>query len=114
MKEGEGCRGSSVCVTLRYRNIDLTDLLVVVGIPSSERSGISALRGELGARRNLWIVCVAPLRLGGLRWGLRWKKSNPSVGWEVPVKSQRLKSESCMERADDTRSRQTCNRTLLH
>jgi hypothetical protein len=33
-------------------------------------------------------VCVAPLRLGGLRG----KKSTPSVGWEVPVKSQRLAS----------------------
>jgi hypothetical protein len=29
------------------------------------------------------IVCVAPLRLGGLRG----KKSTPSVGWEVPVRS---------------------------
>jgi hypothetical protein len=55
---------SSVCVTLRCRNIYLTDLLVGVGIPSSERSGSSALRGELGARQNLWIVCVAPLRSG--------------------------------------------------
>jgi hypothetical protein len=83
MKEGEGGRGSFVCVTLRCRNINLTDLLVGVGIVSSERSGSSALRGELGARRNLWIVCVAPLRLGGLRG----KKSTPSIGWEVPVKS---------------------------
>jgi hypothetical protein len=66
---------------LRYGNIDLTDLLVGVETPSSERSGSSALRGELGARRNLWIVCVAHLRL----WGLRGKKSTPSVGWEVPM-----------------------------
>jgi hypothetical protein len=37
----------------------------------------------------LWLcVCVAPLRLGGLRG----KKSTPSIGWEVPVKSQRLAS----------------------
>jgi hypothetical protein len=36
---------SSVCVTLRYRNINLTDLFVGVGIPSSKRSGISALQG---------------------------------------------------------------------
>jgi hypothetical protein len=28
---------------------------------------------------------VAPLRLGGLRG----KKSTPSIGWEVPVKSRR-------------------------
>jgi hypothetical protein len=39
-------------------------------------------------------VCVAPLRLGGLRG----KKSTPSIGWEVPVKSHRSTSESCMER----------------
>jgi hypothetical protein len=33
-------------------------------------------------------VCVAPLRLEGLRG----KKSTPSVGWEVPVRSSRLAS----------------------
>jgi hypothetical protein len=33
-------------------------------------------------------VCVAPLRLGGLRG----KKSTPSVGWEVPVRSHRSTS----------------------
>jgi hypothetical protein len=38
---------------------------------------------------------VAPLRLGGLRG----KKSTPSIGWEVPVKSHRSTSGSCMERA---------------
>jgi hypothetical protein len=38
-------------------------------------------------------VCVAPLRLGGLRG----KKSTPSVGWEVSVKSHRLESGSCSE-----------------
>jgi hypothetical protein len=32
---------------------------------------------------------VAPLRLGGLRG----KKSTPSIGWEVPVKSRRSASE---------------------
>jgi hypothetical protein len=42
-----------------------------------------------------WLVCVAPLRLGGLRG----KKSTPSIGWEVPVKSRRSASGSCMERA---------------
>jgi hypothetical protein len=78
---------------LRCRNIELTDFLVGVGIPISERSGSSALRGELGARRNLWIVCVAPLRLGGLRG----KKSTPSIGWEVPVRSRRSTSGSCTE-----------------
>jgi hypothetical protein len=44
-------KGGSSNVTLQ--NIDLTNLLVGVGMPSSERSGSSALRGELGARRNL-------------------------------------------------------------
>jgi hypothetical protein len=35
---------------------------------------------------DFWLcVCMAPLRLGGLRG----KKSTPSVGWEVPMKSQR-------------------------
>jgi hypothetical protein len=37
----------------------------------------------------LWFVCVAPLRLGGLRG----KKSTPSVGWEIPVKSSWLASK---------------------
>jgi hypothetical protein len=37
---------------------------------------------------------VAPLRLGGLRG----KKSTPSIGWEVPVKSHRSASGSCTER----------------
>jgi hypothetical protein len=40
-------------------------------------------------------VCVAPLWLGGLRG----KKSTPSIGWEVPVKSHRSASGSCTERA---------------
>jgi hypothetical protein len=38
---------------------------------------------------------VAPLRLGGLRG----KKSTPSIGWEVLVKSRWSVSGSCMERA---------------
>ena len=75
---------SSVCVTLHCRNIYLTDLLVGVGTPSSERSGSSVVRSELGASGNLWIVCVAPLWLGGLRG----KKSTPNIGWEVLVKSR--------------------------
>jgi hypothetical protein len=44
------------------------------------------------------IVCVAPLQLGGLRG----KKSTPSVGWEVPVRSHRLESRSWMEHACGT------------
>jgi hypothetical protein len=80
MKGGDGGWRIFCLRNVTLQNIDLTDLLVGVGIPSSKRSGSSALRGELGARRNLWIVCVAPLRLGGLRG----KKSTPSIGWEVP------------------------------
>ena len=38
---------------------------------------------------------VAPLWIRGLRG----KKSTPSVGWEVPVKSHRSESESNTERA---------------
>jgi hypothetical protein len=60
---------------------------VRVGIPSLRESGGSTLRGKLRARVFL-VVCVAPLRLGGLRG----KKSTPSVGWEVPVKSPWLAS----------------------
>jgi hypothetical protein len=93
MKEGEGERGSYVCVMLRCKIIELTDLLVGFGIPSSERSGSSALRGEMGARQDLWIVCVAPLCLGGLRG----KNITPSIGWEVPVKSQWSVNGSCTE-----------------
>jgi hypothetical protein len=40
------------------------------------------------------VVSMAPLRLGGLRG----KKSTPSVGWEVPVRSQQLASRSWTER----------------
>jgi hypothetical protein len=38
---------------------------------------------------------MAPLWLRGLRG----KKSNPSVGWEVLVKSHRSTSRSCSKRA---------------
>jgi hypothetical protein len=54
---------------------------VRVGIPSLRESGGSTLRGKLGARGFFGFVCVAPLRLGGLRG----KKSTPSIGWEVPL-----------------------------
>jgi hypothetical protein len=47
---------------------------------------------------------VAPLRLGGLRG----KKSTPSVGWEVPVRSHRLASGSWTERAWDNNSEHSC------
>jgi hypothetical protein len=40
------------------------------------------------------IVCVAPLRLGGLRG----KKSTPSIGWEVLVRSHWSTSGIWMER----------------
>jgi hypothetical protein len=38
-------------------------------------------------------VCVARLQLEVLRG----KKSTPNIGWEVPMKSQRLASRSRME-----------------
>jgi hypothetical protein len=53
-------------------------------------------------------VCGPPLQLGGLRG----KKSTPSIGWEVPVKSQRSVSRSCIEHADVTQSGRTGNDTL--
>ena len=40
-------------------------------------------------------LCVAPLQLGGIRG----KKSTPSIGWEVQVKSHRSASGSCPEHA---------------
>jgi hypothetical protein len=43
----------------------------------------------MGASFSL-VVCVAPLQLKGLRG----KKSTPSIGWEVPMRSHRLASES--------------------
>jgi hypothetical protein len=63
-------------------------------MPISVTSGSSPLRGELEIV-VLWLVCVAPLWLRGLRG----KKSTPIVGWEVPVKSQRSESGRGMERA---------------
>jgi hypothetical protein len=60
---------------------------VRVGIPSLRQSGGSTLRGKL-IDSIYSSVCMAPLRLVGLRG----KKSTPSIGWEVPVKSQRLAS----------------------
>ena len=83
MKGGDGGWGSSICITLCCRNIFFIDLLVGIGIPSSERSGSSTLRGELEAIFFYGFVCMAPLRLGGLRG----KKSTPSIGSEVPVNS---------------------------
>jgi hypothetical protein len=43
-------------------------------------------------------VCLAPLRIGGIKG----EKSTPSVGWEVPVRSQRLASGSWSERKRGT------------
>jgi hypothetical protein len=63
---------------------------VRVGIPSLRESGGSNLQEKLGARGFLVsCVCVSPLWLGGLKG----KKSTPSIGWEVLVKSQQLASE---------------------
>jgi hypothetical protein len=43
---------------------------------------------------------MAPLWLRGLRG----KKSTPSIGWEVPVKSHRSTSGSCMKRMGQLRA----------
>ena len=50
---------------------------------------------------TLWL-CVAPLWLGGLRG----KKSNPSVGWEVPVSSLKPASRSGSGRSKESASTQ--------
>ena len=73
-----------------------------------DRSGSLTLRGNLGAIRTIWIG-VAPLQLGGIRG----KKSTPSIGWEVPVKSRRSASGSCTEHADVIRSRRSGNGMLF-
>jgi hypothetical protein len=44
---------------------------------------VEALPCEEAWSYCFWFLCVAPLRLGGIRG----KKSTPSIGWEVPVKS---------------------------
>jgi hypothetical protein len=53
---------------------------------------------------------VAPLRLGGLRG----KKSTPSIGWEVPVKSRRSASGSCTERGTSFRAGDQATVRSLH
>jgi hypothetical protein len=73
--EGGGWGTSGVCkVMLSYFTLD-SFLLWELGHPTRIMSGSSTLRGELGAS-HLWFVCMAPLRLGGLRG----KKSTPSIG----------------------------------
>jgi hypothetical protein len=64
---------------------------VGVGIPNSVRSGSSALRGswELVV---LWFSVCGPFAA----WGIRGKKSTPSIGWEVPVKSHLLERGRCI------------------
>jgi hypothetical protein len=52
----------------------------------------------------LWL-CVAPLRLGGLRG----KKSTPSVGWEVPVSSLAVGKQE-QERREPQGARGTSSR----
>jgi hypothetical protein len=42
----------------------------------------SPCEGKLELVFGSEILCVTPLRLGGIRG----KKSTPSIGWEVPVK----------------------------
>ena len=56
------------------------------------------------------IVCVAPLRLEGLRG----KKSTPSIGWEVPVRSQQLASMSGTERKCETTTSDSAPLITVH
>jgi hypothetical protein len=59
------------------------------------------------------IVCVASLQLRGLRG----KKSTPSVGWEVPVRSHRLASRasrSWMERKHRTKTSASSPSMMVH
>jgi hypothetical protein len=56
-------------------------LLVRVGIPSLKKEWKLFLARQAWKLLFVGFLCVAPLRLGGLRG----KKSTPSIGWEVPV-----------------------------
>ena len=70
-------------------------LLVRVGIQRLKKEWkLFLVRKTLGLL-FVGFLCVAPLRLGGLRG----KKSTPSVGWEVPVNSHQSINESFMEHA---------------
>jgi hypothetical protein len=53
-----------------------------LGYPARITSGSSTLRGELGAS-ILWYCVCGPFAAQGAQG----KKSTPSVGWEVPVRS---------------------------
>jgi hypothetical protein len=55
---------------------------VRVGNSSLRKSGSSSLQGNLESY-CVMVLCLAPLWLGEIRG----KKSTPSVGLEVPVKS---------------------------
>ena len=86
-------KGSSVCVTLRCRNHYLTDLACGSWDTQLGEEWQLSLARRARSQLILWLACVAPLWLGGLRG----KKSTPSIGWEVPVNSRRSASGSCTE-----------------
>ena len=67
------------------------------GYPTRIESGSLTLRGEMGAS-FLWFVGMTPLWLGGLKG----KESTPSIGKEVPVRSQQLASKSWTKRKHET------------
>jgi hypothetical protein len=56
---------------------------VRVGIPKLGKEWKLFLARQVLGAIDFWFLCVAPLWLGGIRG----KKSTPSIGWEVPVKS---------------------------
>jgi hypothetical protein len=65
-----------------------------VGMPNSIGSGSLPCEVSWELDFSMGFVCVAPLRLEGLRG----EKSTPSVGWEVLVRYSRLTSGELEER----------------
>jgi len=57
---------------------------VGIGIPNFKERVVALPCDESYELEDFGCVCMAPLRIRGLRG----KKSTLSVGWEVPVKSQ--------------------------
>jgi hypothetical protein len=82
-------------VLLCCQNLFDCVLLVRVGIFKLEKEW------KLFLARQAWkllcsgFLCVAPLRLRGIRG----KKSTPSIGWEVPVKSLDWKASRIIAQA---------------
>jgi hypothetical protein len=74
-----------VGIRLHCQYFYLTNFLLGVGIPSSDRSGSSTLRGKMVSIFSMFFH-IAPLRIGEL-WG---NKSTPRIVWEVLTRLSRL------------------------